>query len=103
MTLSSTPRLLKGALIGLDPFNPLASVVVFQYNPDTMTRTLTPQTTGGSILNVALNAAFVAAEQTSSVTMPLVLDAARVEFKKLDRLVNEADFSWKPAAVRSES
>lgn len=35
-----SPRLLKGALIGLDPFNPLASVVVFQYNPDTMTRRL---------------------------------------------------------------
>ena len=35
-----TPRLVKGAIIGLDPMNPLASVVVFQYNPDTMTRRL---------------------------------------------------------------
>ena len=35
-----SPRLLKGAIIGVDPFNPLASVVVFQYNPDTMTRKL---------------------------------------------------------------
>jgi hypothetical protein len=34
------PRLRKGALIGVDPFNPLASVVAFQYNPDTMTRKL---------------------------------------------------------------
>ncbi|HYQ17180.1 MAG TPA: hypothetical protein VEQ58_15515 [Polyangiaceae bacterium] len=47
MTLSSTPRLLKGALIGLDPLNPLASVVVFQYNPDTMTRRLEPRAVGG--------------------------------------------------------
>jgi hypothetical protein len=38
-----SPRLLKGALIGLDPLNPLASVVVFQYNPDTMTRKLEPR------------------------------------------------------------
>ena len=38
-----SPRLLKGALIGLDPMNPLASVVVFQYNPDTMTRKLEPR------------------------------------------------------------
>ncbi|HEX4708661.1 MAG TPA: hypothetical protein VGK01_24350 [Candidatus Angelobacter sp.] len=38
-----SPRLLKGAIIGLDPFNPLASVVVFQYNPDTMTRKLEPR------------------------------------------------------------
>ena len=42
-----SPRLLKGALIGLDPANPLASVVVFQYNPDTMTRRLEPRTMGG--------------------------------------------------------
>jgi contractile injection system tube protein len=43
----NSPRLQKGALIGLDPINPLASVVVFQYNPETLTRTLTPQTSGG--------------------------------------------------------
>jgi Contractile injection system tube protein len=38
-----SPRLLKGAIVGLDPFNPLASVIVFQYNPDTMTRKLEPR------------------------------------------------------------
>jgi hypothetical protein len=43
----NSPRLQKGAIIGLDPFNPVASVIVFQYNPDTMTRTITAQTTGG--------------------------------------------------------
>ena len=43
----NSPRLQKGAIIGLDPFNPLASVIIFQYNPDTMTRTITAQTTGG--------------------------------------------------------
>ena len=38
----------EGALIGLDPANPLASVVVFQYNPDEMTRTLQARAaTGG--------------------------------------------------------
>lgn len=42
-----SPRLFKGAIIGLDPFNPLASVVVFQYNPVTLTRNLVAQTTGG--------------------------------------------------------
>lgn len=39
----NSPRLLKGALIGVDPLNPLASVVVFQYNPDTLTRRLEPR------------------------------------------------------------
>lgn len=37
------PRVLKGALVGVDALNPLASVVVFQYNPDTMTRRLEPR------------------------------------------------------------
>ncbi len=42
----NSPRLVKGAIIGVDPFNPLASVVIFQYNPDTLTRTLSPQAAG---------------------------------------------------------
>jgi len=36
---------MKGAIVGLDPFNPLASVIVFQYNPDTLSRTLQARTT----------------------------------------------------------
>jgi hypothetical protein len=41
------PRMLRGALIGLDPMNPVASVIAFQYNPDTMTRRLEARTAGG--------------------------------------------------------
>lgn len=44
-TFPNSPRLLKGAIVGVDLYNPLASVIVFQYNPDTLTRTLTAQTT----------------------------------------------------------
>jgi hypothetical protein len=44
----NSPKLQKGALIGLDPFNPLASVIIFQYNPDLMTRTLRARTSGGN-------------------------------------------------------
>lgn len=36
---------MKGAIVGLDPFNPLASVIIFQYNPDTLNRNLTARTT----------------------------------------------------------
>jgi hypothetical protein len=39
-----SPRLHKGALFGVDPFNPVASLIVFQYNPETMTRNLTVNT-----------------------------------------------------------
>jgi len=48
--------------------------------------------TGGSIHNVALNAAFLAAHTENAVTMPLIFEAARNEFRKLDRPINEADF-----------
>jgi hypothetical protein len=48
--------------------------------------------TGGSIHNVALNAAFLAAAAGSPVTMALLLDAARTELRKLDRPISEADF-----------
>jgi hypothetical protein len=43
-----SPRLIKGALIGLDPLNPLASIIVFQYNPDSVTRRLDARASGGS-------------------------------------------------------
>ncbi|NEO82413.1 MAG: ATP-binding protein [Moorea sp. SIO4G3] len=48
--------------------------------------------TGGNIHSIALNAAFMAAEAGKSVTMEVVLIAARMEFKKFDKLINEADF-----------
>jgi hypothetical protein len=43
-TFPGSPRLLKGAIVGVDKFNPLASVILFQYNPDTLTRSLTART-----------------------------------------------------------
>lgn len=46
-TFPGSPRTLKGAIIGVDLLNPLASVIVFQYNPDTLTRRLQAQATGG--------------------------------------------------------
>ena len=46
-TFPNSPRLTKGAIVGVDIFNPLASLITFQYNPDTLTRTLQAQTAGG--------------------------------------------------------
>jgi len=46
-TFPGSPRLLRGAIIGLDPNKPVASVIVFQYNPDSMTRRLDARSTGG--------------------------------------------------------
>lgn len=47
---------------------------------------------GGNIHSIALNAAFMAAQQGQPVTMPLMLAAARGELKKLDKPVSEAEF-----------
>lgn len=33
----NSPRLMKGAIVGVDAMNPLATVLVFQYNLDTLT------------------------------------------------------------------
>jgi hypothetical protein len=46
-TFPNTPRVLKGALVGFDPLRPIPKVIVFQYNPDTLTRTLKPRSAGG--------------------------------------------------------
>ena len=56
---------------------------------------------GGSIHNVALNAAFLAAHAGTSVTMPLILAAARAEFRKLERPINEAEFRWQPSSLQA--
>ena len=55
--------------------------------------------TGGHIAVIALNAAFQAARAGGLVTMPMVLNAARIEFRKLGRPVNEADFRSREAAA----
>jgi hypothetical protein len=44
-TFPGAPRLLKGALVGVDPVNPVSSIIVFQYNPETMTRRLEARAT----------------------------------------------------------
>jgi hypothetical protein len=46
-TFPNSPRVLKGALVGVDPALPIPNVIVFQYNPDTLTRSLKPRSPGG--------------------------------------------------------
>jgi AAA+ superfamily predicted ATPase len=47
---------------------------------------------GGNIRNIALNAAFLAAREGTSVQMPQLLRAARREYTKIDKLLTEAEF-----------
>jgi hypothetical protein len=46
-TFPRSPRLQKGAIVGYDINNPIASVIIFQYNPGKLTRSLTAKTSSG--------------------------------------------------------
>ncbi|MGH9849946.1 MAG: ATP-binding protein, partial [Blastocatellia bacterium] len=59
--------------------------------------------TGGSIHNVALNAAFMAAKANKPVMMPFIFEAARAEFAKQERPVSEADFRWQEPEETEET
>jgi len=43
-TFPNSPRLMKGAIVGIDIFTPKPGVIQFQYNPDTLTRKLQART-----------------------------------------------------------
>ncbi|MFN0066390.1 MAG: ATP-binding protein, partial [Limisphaerales bacterium] len=79
------------------PTDTQPGVPLERLDPDRLARL---NLTGGSILNIALNAAFRAAAAGTSVTMPLVLAAARDELEKLQRPFNPADFVWREPAPR---
>jgi len=54
---------------------------------------------GGMVRNIALNSAFCAAGQGTEITMELVLEMARIEFRKLERHINDADFKVEAATT----
>ncbi len=69
-----SPRLLKGAIIGVDPLNPLASLVVFQYNPESLERSIRPRIAGeggdrGEVLRLA-------GPPRETISVEIELDAA---------------------------
>lgn len=70
-----SPRLIKGAIVGLDPVNPLASVIVFQYNPDTMTRRLEARSMGGGDTNDRSEAFRLTGPPKETITLNIEVDA----------------------------
>jgi hypothetical protein len=75
-TFPGSPRLLKGALVGLDPFNPLASVIVFQYNPESMTRKLDARTSAGGDQADRSEALRLVGPPKETISLVVELDAA---------------------------
>jgi hypothetical protein len=71
-TLESSPRPLRGAIVAVDPKGPLSRIVIFQYNPDEVRRSLEPAggAGGGSDVNRAWGA------PSESITMTVELDAS---------------------------
>ena len=55
---------------------------------------------GGNIRNIAVNAAFMAAADGSSIGMDHVMRAARREYAKIDRLILDSEFGQFSGAIR---
>lgn len=83
-----SPRLIKGAIVGLDPKNPLASIIVFQYNPDTMTRRLDARSKGGEYWDDRSEAFRLTGPPRENITLSIELDATD-QLEEADKLVNK--------------
>jgi hypothetical protein len=83
-----SPRLLKAALVGVDKDNPLASVIAFQYNPDTLTRRLEARTAGGSEGGDRSEAFRLSGPPRETISFTAVIDAADL-LERGDRLAGE--------------
>jgi hypothetical protein len=74
--LTRSPKLLKGGIILIDPLSgAVQRVIALQYNPDLLTRSLTPQGTGS----------------TTAVSEPLRLKGPPIETIKLDAEIDATD------------
>lgn len=71
---SGSPQVSKGALIGLDPLKPVASVVVFQYNPEKVTRAIKPKA-GGAGDGAAGEAMRIAGPPEETFSLDIEIDA----------------------------
>jgi hypothetical protein len=75
-TFPNSPRLIKGALVAIDLHNGLPNVILFQYNPDSLTRTLQVNASGG---------------EGGSRSEPMRLKGAPTETLKLDVEIDATD------------
>ena len=73
-TFTNAPQLTKGAIIGFDAFNPVASVIIFQYNPTQVTRSVQARMTEGE--GSATEALRLAGAPKETITLnEVILDA----------------------------
>ncbi len=68
------PRLMRGALVSVDTVVPIPRLVVFQYNPDSVTRTLTARTPNTD--GTRVTATRLAGAPRETIRMDVDIDAA---------------------------
>src|SRR5688572_28999753 len=68
-----SPPVFKDAIVGIDPVNPLASLAVFQYNPESVSRTLQARTVGGE--GGGVGPVRLAGPPEESIKLSIVIDA----------------------------
>jgi hypothetical protein len=73
MNSPGAPDWSKGAIVAADPDNPLASLIVFQYNPADVRRDLQPKTSGGGARTEALR---LEGAPQEDIQMQVDIDAA---------------------------
>ena len=70
-----TPRTLRGAIVAVDVHSPLSRAVVFQYNPDEVTRTLTPRAAPADAGSPSADAHRIWGAPTERISMTVEIDA----------------------------
>jgi hypothetical protein len=73
-TFPGSPKLTKGAIVAIDLANPLASVIIFQYNPKTLTRRLEGQFSGAE--GARSEVMRLKGAPSESINLEIELDAA---------------------------
>src|ERR1700742_4880681 len=70
-----SPRTARGAIVAMDPTSPLSRAVVFQYNPDTVSRALRPRGTAAETGAAASDARRRWGAPVETITMKVEIDA----------------------------
>lgn len=75
-TYENAPRIIKGALVGINPIVPIPNVILFQYNPDMLTRRLEARATGGGEGSDRGEAFRLTGPPKETITLSVEMDAA---------------------------
>ena len=70
-----SPRTLRGAIVAVDKLSPLSRLVIFQYNPDQMIRSLRPRTAPAEQQVGAADAHRIWGAPVETITMTVEVDA----------------------------